>query len=186
MTSGIGPLDRRGPVSQVLVDNVGHIRILQVSMVAPDVAAAKGIVQAGGGAINGMVFTAMPGCRHQPLLEHGARHAFRNLTMKQLRDLITVAELVVPRPLPRSEHELVAACIRAVIPDIEDAEIAAIIEQHRVSKAPQPVWGSVLKSTNLAHIDGLLDADAAKAVRHEVHAREVADAVSEAPGSVQG
>lgn len=171
----------KGPASfsQMLVDDHTTVRALQVSLLPVAVSNARGLKHENGDGITSMVIVAMPGAVASPLLTFAARHAFKNMTMKQLRDLISEANLEIARPLPRSERDLVGAVMRAVLPDISDDDIAKAFEKHRRKTAQPSVWKSALNSSNICHIEGLLDADDAIELRKEVHAREVSSAVAE-------
>lgn len=121
---------------------------------------------------------AKPGAEPMSLLKCAALRAFKNLTTTQCKQLIERAPLPVSRPYPRRELDLIMSCIFAVCPDLDEAEIEAIVKQHRGCKTAQSVWACARNSTNLEHIDGLLDADEAKEVRDKVHQKEVHAAVS--------
>lgn len=165
-------------LERVLVTDLVAFRALDVHLLTPAISRAHGFVDSSGALLPGCIIAPQPGAEPMPLLEFGARRCFKNLTMTQLRDLIEAAPLRVQKPYPRRELDLVMACIYVVLPELELSEIEASAHKHRGCKQVASTWGSAINSTNLAHIEGLLDNDDAACIRARVHQQEVAAAVS--------
>lgn len=167
------------PLFQLLIDDVSSIKLLDVTMQPVAFALASRIVDDKGRPPTGMVLVSK-GKPAADLLQFAARKGFHNLSMQHMRDLVAIVPLKgVAKPFPRLEHDLAVACIIACVPELSEADASELVRTWRGSRPPPSAWETVLDTSGLQHVRGILEEEDAEAIRKSVHTRELAKAVEE-------
>jgi hypothetical protein len=122
----------------------------------------------GSGAVLGNTF-ACEKANKQPLLEHAARVGFKGMTGPQLS--LLHKHLHVPGKKDVCEYEAARRLVAHALPALAPEEVHAIVMQRGCK--PPPSFETRLTTSNLDLVDGVIEADALKAVKVAVREKLV-------------